>query len=632
MMRTFTMHTTSISRRVSGILVGVAVAGGVSTGASRLDSSAADSLPVISANDNRHPAGVLRGNQLTLHLVVRSGLWYPESEAGPSLTVEGFAEEGAPPMIPGPLVRVPLGTRVLATVRNALPDTLYFHGFAGGSALPPDSLRIAPGERIDVAFTAERPGAYIYRGATLHSGGRVRNWGTGGQLVGTIIVDSAGAPPDRVFVISFWDPTPDGAPTPGAFAFVLNGKSWPNTERLHYALGDTVHWIVVNASRDPHPMHLHGFYYRVDAAGNWYSDTLYTPDQRRVVVTESMQPMTTMSLTWSPDRPGNWIFHCHNTAHTAETLHDFVAGRMRASSMPRHHERGRHAEEGMAGLVLGIQVAGAAPRTTPVARRLRLLVQERAGVYGKNPGRGYVLYDGSHEPARDSVAIPGPPLELTVGERTEVTVLNRMSLETSVHWHGIELESYSDGIPDWSGGPGAIAPAIAPGDSFRAILRLRRAGTFIYHAHVGEYWQINSGLYGPLLVLARGQRRDAATDHVLLLSYGGPDSTSPLVLNGAPAPVPVEWRSEVTHRLRLINITGEEQVEVALYRGVSLTEWRPVAKDGADLPPVQATPRSARIRLGPGETADFEITPAAGDIRLEVKGEGSSLTLAVRVR
>jgi FtsP/CotA-like multicopper oxidase with cupredoxin domain len=299
--------------------------------------------------------------------------------------------------------------------------------------------------------------------------------------------------------------------------------------------------------------------------------------------------------------------------------------------MPRHHEPGRHAEEGMAGLVLGIQVEGPAPASAPIARRFRLLVQERAGVYGKDAGFGYVLFDGSHEPARDSLEIPGPPLVLTVGERTEITIVNRMSQETSVHWHGIELESYSDGIPDWSGSPGAIAPAIAPGDSFRAILRLRRAGTFIYHSHMGEYWQINSGLYGPLIVLAPGQRRDAAIDHVLLLSYGGPDITSPLLLNGAATPAPVEWRSRVTHRLRLINITGEEQIEFTLYRGLSLAEWRPLAKDGADLPPWQASPRSARINLGPGETADFEITPAAGDLRLAAKGEGSSVTLPVRV-
>ena len=625
------MHTASISRRVTAILGAVAVAGGVNTGASHSDASAADSLPVISTNNNRSPAGVLRGNELTLHLVVRSGRWYPEAEGGPSLTVEGFAEEGAPPMIPGPLVRVPLGTRVLATVRNALPDTLYLHGFAGGSARPPDSMRIAPNERVDVTFIAERPGTYIYRGATLHSGGRVREWGTGGQLVGAIIVDSLGSPSDRVLVISQWDPTPDGEPGPGGFAPVLNGKSWPHTERLRYALGDTVHWRVVNASRDPHPMHLHGFYYRIDAAGSWYADTLYTPDQRRVVVTESMQPMTTMSLTWSPDRPGNWIFHCHNTAHTAESLHDFVAGRMQVSSMPHHHEPGRHAEEGMAGLVLGIQVEGVAPVSAPIARRLRLLVQERAGVYGKNAGLGYVLYDGSHEPARDSVESPGPPLVLTVGEATEITIVNRMSQETSVHWHGIELESYSDGIPDWSGSPGAIAPAIQPADSFRAVLRLRRAGTFIYHAHVAEYWQINSGLYGPLIVLAPGQRRDPATDHVLLLSYGGPDITSPLLLNGAATPAPVKWRNGVTHRLRLINITGEEHVAFALYGGLSLAEWRPVAKDGADLPPWQATQRSARTNLGPGETADFEITPAAGDLRLTANGLSGSVTLPVRV-
>ena len=114
---------------------------------------------------------------------------------------------------------------------------------------------------------------------------------------------------------------------------------------------------------------------------------------------------------------------------------------------------------------------------------------------------------------------------------------------------------------------------------------------------------------------------------MLLLSYGGPHITSPLVLNSAATPALVEWRSGVTHRLRLINITGEEHVEFALDSHFALAEWRAVAKDGADLPPVQATRRSAHSTSVRVETADFEITPAAGDLRLTAKGEGSSVTL-----
>lgn len=72
----------------------------------------------------------------------------------------------------------------------------------------------------------------------------------------------------------------------------------------------------------------------------------------------------------------------------------------------------------------------------------------------------------------------------------------------------------------------------------------------------------------------------------------------------------------------------------------SLVAWRAVAKDGADLPAVQRVTRPAYLLTGPGETADFEFTPAApGELRLEVKTQisgagvpGWIIPVRVRVR
>jgi hypothetical protein len=62
-------------------------------------------------------------------------------------------------------------------------------------------------------------------------------------------------------------------------------------------------------------MHLHGFYYSIEASGDGLRDTLYRPEDRRLVVTEDMRPFETRSVSWSPDRPGNWLFHCHIGFH-----------------------------------------------------------------------------------------------------------------------------------------------------------------------------------------------------------------------------------------------------------------------------------------------------------------------------
>jgi FtsP/CotA-like multicopper oxidase with cupredoxin domain len=105
----------------------------------------------------------------------------------------------------------------------------------------------------------------------------------------------------------------------------------------------------------------------------------------------------------------------------------------------------------------------------------------------------------------------GTPLILERGEPVAITVINRLPRAISVHWHGVELESYFDGVADWSGEPGRTAPASAPADSFTARFPPLRAGTFIHHVHMDSRNELGSGLYGPLLVFDAGTRFDAET-------------------------------------------------------------------------------------------------------------------------
>ena len=89
-------------------------------------------LPRIEANRNLSPAGALGAGVLTVRLEIREGEWYPEAETGPAVVVEAFAEEGRALQIPGPLIRVPEGTEVRATVRNVLAKgTARVYGLHG---------------------------------------------------------------------------------------------------------------------------------------------------------------------------------------------------------------------------------------------------------------------------------------------------------------------------------------------------------------------------------------------------------------------------------------------------------------------------------------------------------------------
>src|SRR5688500_9244235 len=113
----------------------------------------------------------------------------------------------------------------------------------------------------------------------------------------------------------------------------------------------------------------------------------------------------------------------------------------------RHHDIhavARHPEVSMAGLVLGVEVTDSRrvylePRDPDVATH-RLFLQESKAAAGLRSRKGYVLQRGA-EPARDSVAIPGTPLVVERGQRNRVTIVNRLSSPSSVHWHGMELES-----------------------------------------------------------------------------------------------------------------------------------------------------------------------------------------------
>lgn len=110
----------------------------------------------------------------------------------------------------------------------------------------------------------------------------------------------------------------------------------------------------------------------------------------------------------------------------------------------------------------------------------------------------------------------GPPMVITRGEATEITVLNHLKSPTTIHWHGLELESYYDGVVG-GGVADQVTPAIAPGGSFVARFTPNRAGTFIYHTHAADPNQLSGGIYGALIVLEPGQSFDAEHDKLLVI-------------------------------------------------------------------------------------------------------------------
>ena len=461
--------------------------------------SAAPPGPLVAmaaANDNRTPAGVLKDGVLTLHLVALVARWQPEGQGpnDPVRIVQTFAEEGKAPQIPGPLVRVPEGTQIRMTVRNTLPGAplrIY-----GAMTRPGDSdsfVEIAQGASKELRFAAGTPGTYFYLGSTNGPPLKFRFGDVDGPLAGAFIVDPASGREDandRIFVMGVFlgEVTPTGVPV----SLTINGRSWPYTERQVLPFGQPATWRVINASFDLHPMHLHGTFYTVESLGTYARDTVYDHDSRRLVTTEAMDPGATMKLRWVPDRVGNWLFHCHIQGH--------VTGDMRAFDMPAAHldtmTHGAHGpsdvDHSMAGLVLGITVQQgdetAAPDLQPYTpRSLTIAIDSLPNRYGAKPGFGFTVTDPEAPPpapAAPGDAPPEPPnpsptLVLQKGEPVALNLVNHTAVETTIHWHGIELESYNDGVAGWSGDSRQTTKPIPPGESLYVWFTPPRAGTFI---------------------------------------------------------------------------------------------------------------------------------------------------------
>jgi hypothetical protein len=106
--------------------------------------------------------------------------------------------------------------------------------------------------------------------------------------------------------------------------------------------------------------------------------------------------------------------------------------------------------------------------------------------------------------------IPGPTLEFTEGEYAVIYVKNEMSVETSVHWHGLLLPNFYDGVPYLN------TPPIEPGHTQKYEFPIKQSGTYWYHSHT--MLQEQSGVYGSIVIKPKEQTLDYDKELVLMLS------------------------------------------------------------------------------------------------------------------
>lgn len=560
-------------------------------------------LPLVEANDNKIPAGDVRDDVLHLKMDLSLSDFRPETPDRPGLAVWVFREKSGSPRIPAPLIRVREGQMINMTFSNTHPDSLvYLYGFGerNGSETN-DPIIFEPGETKNWSFNSGDAGTYLYYAeiGILTEGSFLERE----QLAGAFIIDPIGYEgDDEIIVMNIYSTSYDSTYEYSYLeALTMNGRSWPFSETYNPQVGDSLTWRVINASRRNHPMHLHGFYYDVTSKGTTTTDDIYTPDNIREVVTEFMTGQTTMVAEWIPTRDGKWLFHCHLSFHVTPEVR-----------LPESEEKdNQHVH--MAGLVVGIDVQPGPSDLISKGeiRKMNLYVNEYAE--NENHKYGFTLEDGLNS-ENIEISRPGPTLLMKQFETTELTVTNNMSQPTGVHWHGLELDSWADGVPGFSSSDGKMSPAIAPGESFTYKLSHMRPGTFIYHSHLNDIDQITGGLYGPLLVLPEDEVYNPESDHVYIMQWrtDNPSGPSDADVNGVTFDKPLEPISTETgikHRLRLINIAPAGRIMLKVMKDgveVPVKLW---AKDGADVPVSQQVMANQSQRIGVGETIDYYFQP-----------------------
>ena len=106
--------------------------------------------------------------------------------------------------------------------------------------------------------------------------------------------------------------------------------------------------------------------------------------------------------------------------------------------------------------------------------------------------------------------IPGPTLEFNEGDLAIINVTNKMDEETSVHWHGLILPNFYDGVPYLT------TPPIKPNTTFQYRIPINQSGTYWYHSHT--MLQEQKGVYGSIVIHPKEKTLDYDKDLVVVLS------------------------------------------------------------------------------------------------------------------
>lgn len=284
------------------------------------------SAPPLRPSDGRpyHPVATLNGWSLPwrskdgwkeFHLIAEPVI----REMAPGMKVNLWGYNGASP---GPTIECVEGDKVRLFVTNRLPEhtTIHWHGIllpsgmdgVGGLTQP----QIKPGETYVYEFEMKKSGTFMYH---PHADEMVQ---MAMGLMGFLVVhprdpEQHRVDRDFVFLINAYDVEP-GSYTPKVATMTdfnlwsWNSRVFPGIDPLVIRKGDRVRIRMGNLTMTNHPIHLHGYDFRVTGTdGGWVPRSAQWPE-----VTADIPVGAMRCIEFVADEPGDWAFHCHKSHHT----------------------------------------------------------------------------------------------------------------------------------------------------------------------------------------------------------------------------------------------------------------------------------------------------------------------------
>ena len=276
--------------------------------------------PVITPNGSTMPWTIDRDGAKVFRITVDQC----QHEIAPGMIINAWCYNG---QTPGPTIEVVEGDLLRIYVTNKLPEGTAVHwhgvllpnGMDGVSGLTQKSIE--PGQTFKYEFRMTQHGTFMYHS---HGDEMVQmGLGTMGFLI-SHGKDEKKVDRDFAIFLNEWFVEPGTkTPNPNIMTdfniFTFNSRAFPGTAPLVAKTGDRVRIRIGNVGQESHPIHLHGYNFKVVATdGGDIPESAQYP-----VTTVAVFPGETRTFEFTANAPGDWALHCHRRHHPMNAMgHD----------------------------------------------------------------------------------------------------------------------------------------------------------------------------------------------------------------------------------------------------------------------------------------------------------------------